>query len=1422
MFIPEADYESYQQRKRQRAQAPVEQDAPDFWTAARAPERFIPSPTGMDGPPAPSFVPLPNGMDGPAVMPPASVPASQVLSNSIQWPSNETMRRDMPGYAGVGDTFQWWNANVTEPMFGALNRYKTAGEAAGGLPPEPAADASPEDIQRYKEQHRAATANASLSMDSELGGVNAIRDDIQSAGGLAEAKEQWAQRWQAERERNPVSSMAMEMFADPSYTILGGIGELVRGARGIAGAIKGGPGSAGPATAKAVQKANEIVTLLPKITNAISGTPMGVAPETGGAVLGGMVYQDDPNLSPLENLARRALYMGAGAAGGHVARRLGSKSRLGGTIEDASRYLEQTQARHAAIQARIGDIEDEVGKLTLSRGIGREAGPTVLRPPNAGSLTNAQLAEVAAAHDISPFQKEWWESIDPEAFKELGPGQRSGKYEAATFVQQQIKRLSAERDALIAEADELTKGFSRKYNLEARKGTERVPAWQDPALTAQAEKVGARPLESLPETAGTSGSVPPGGRRPPTGQDWTPADKPLSNPQPLGPRADALAQLEEALTPTKLTVREMLSEGDDTLRRAMYDKTLDAKIVEEATGIPVHKQIQVVPGSIAYGEFLVDKQVMPVLRSVGKDVEQLEKYMVGMRFGDVLSRNPAAKLPGGVDGWVGKFQAIDQLKQKIGPQRFAAVEAAAKKMWQLNDDLVLKPRLEAGLLNKEQYVQIKSANPHYISFYRKDFVGLQTSFSKGGGTANVTHAGLDVMDLGGSVRKLDRPLVRFQASIVHTQHLIAENKAAKALVQGLLEMEKAGTATKGAAKAPLFSGERFAKIVREGEKIGDSNVWGTVSFLEDGQKVTAQVPAPFAKMAKGLEAEAANFWSSLARAASFPLRAGAVTYNVTFIGRNITRDLISAFFREGVQPFSKEYADGWMAAIAKNSDFEDAARSGALMSGIVDNMRSTNAMARTISPYGTTVASPKDALLLLPRLMRNGLKGIERAGMISEQSTRIATYKKLRGQGLSELESGVRTRDVSVDFSKSGNIMKVINQAIPFSNAGLQGAANTLRTWRYNPKQAIVGSSPLVAMTVLAWTWNQRYETSKMIPEREYANNWIIQYGEGTKAPDPKFPNKPPEKFPLYQRIPKGSIGAMITAPAEVALRYAWANNDRSVLDDVGATFLTMGTALSPVDPSFGSVVPPLGSTLLGIESGYDTFRQQPIVPRSEQDRIPELQYGSETSREAVLLGEKFHVSPRVIDWAIKDATAGVGSQTLWLSDLILGAVGYESPPVYGEAKRRPFTAEQALAKNPFTGGFLGTQNSEQTNRGWDALDKAVMEGQRTAATIPELRELGITFSEVSEKAAVGKHSIVLTPQERAELQTITNQVLVGLVPYVTKNPDYKTYPLPLKIKAMQAVMDKGREAARNSYLGRFSESDLERRVIESLPVAVE
>jgi len=151
--------------------------------------------------------------------------------------------------------------------------------------------------------------------------------------------------------------------------------------------------------------------------------------------------------------------------------------------------------------------------------------------------------------------------------------------------------------------------------------------------------------------------------------------------------------------------------------------------------------------------------------------------------------------------------------------------------------------------------------------------------------------------------------------------------------------------------------------------------------------------------------------------------------------------------------------------------------------------------------------------------------------------------------------------------------------------------------------------------------------------------------------------------------------------------------------------------SLSPVDPdigggALGSITPPVLRLGAELKSNYDTYRQQPIVPKSLEGLSPSEQYGPQTSQVSRYLSKSqipgFSGQPAVgIDYAVKGFSPGPGEALLGAADAIIGMTGHNLP-------ERPEKGVPGARDVPLIGGIAGRfLRTAGEQRRTDAYDRA-------------------------------------------------------------------------------------------------------------------
>ena len=119
----------------------------------------------------------------------------------------------------------------------------------------------------------------------------------------------------------------------------------------------------------------------------------------------------------------------------------------------------------------------------------------------------------------------------------------------------------------------------------------------------------------------------------------------------------------------------------------------------------------------------------------------------------------------------------------------------------------------------------------------------------------------------------------------------------------------------------------------------------------------------------------------------------------------------------------------------------------------------------------------------------------ELAPRIAEFQSRIKYYEKIHGKDsdAAYLAAFNEAQDITINFSKMGEISKILNQLIPFFNPTLQGGEKIYREAKSNPMKVVVRGTAFIT-TAAMYFWNQNKDKEwyqNLPPELKYSHLYI-------------------------------------------------------------------------------------------------------------------------------------------------------------------------------------------------------------------------------------------------------------------------------------------------------------------------------------------
>lgn len=624
-------------------------------------------------------------------------------------------------------------------------------------------------------------------------------------------------------------------------------------------------------------------------------------------------------------------------------------------------------------------------------------------------------------------------------------------------------------------------------------------------------------------------------------------------------------------------------------------------------------------------------------------------------------------------------QGIAELQAKYGDEGFAQLQDSANQIRQTSAQL-LDMIHDAGIIDDASYNALKAKGQFYTPFEAVEHIADELEKGRfGTGSFNV--ASQDVVnrikDYEGAIAD---PLESLLRKIPKVIALTEKNKA----VRSLIDMRNEAPDVYQDLIVPLKEGQ----LVPQG--------MGTINVFENGKNVRYAVPDIVEGAIKNLDAESSNILVNVGRWQAKMLRGGATAFNIGFIPVNVIRDVQDALTTElsekgavAMLQLLGSYPRAIYAAAKKDELYQQWLASGGAGGTMTEQI--FKSPTKTIKDLTGERSVMKYTAKAIPGL-------ISFANRVGEQSTRLARYSAGRARGESVAEAAFKGRDISLDFSKAGNTIKVLNQVIPFLNAGIQGSEKLMRLYRQNPVAATAYTATLYGTpAILLYRHNSQFQDFDDIPLSERQDNWIFIERDRTDEEKAKG-----EKV-IGTKIPKGFLGRIMANTVDSGLDFM-RQGDRQAFADA---MLQIGAGISPVGlprnketlgQSLSQVLPPWVQA--GVEGVTNTnlYFGSPIVPESLKRLPPPEQAREDTPLLYKNLGKLTGMSPLILENTVNTTAGGVGRQ--------IAAAG-------------SFDPEGALIE-PITRRFSGVRGGKQAEKAYEEVEK---EKQYTALRNKQIRD---------------------------------------------------------------------------------------------------
>jgi hypothetical protein len=572
--------------------------------------------------------------------------------------------------------------------------------------------------------------------------------------------------------------------------------------------------------------------------------------------------------------------------------------------------------------------------------------------------------------------------------------------------------------------------------------------------------------------------------------------------------------------------------------------------------------------------------------------------------------------------------------------------AAAKELYKYNQKL-LDSSVEYGLISKETAAQLKKQYPEYVPFNRIFNEDELASISGGAGKGNASLSQQNVVKkIKGSKRAIASPL----NSIIDKTRVVVEqgerNKAAQML-----------------ASYKDLEGNPFnLKELSPSETIGTKD---TIAYLDNGKKRVFETDKDIAEAAKNMTREEIGMWGRIAAVPARVLRGGATTLNVGFAGANVVKDIVGAAInsRHAFRIADPEAVGKALSAALHHNGkyYQELMREG--VSGTSFDMyrnplKSNVGEIRSQKNLGTRAAYNVTHPGQWVRTLENTIGRSEDFGRALQYYSNKKGYK---ADGKSAKDATIlaadQARSNSTNFFRHGSIGKDLNLAVPYWNAGVQGARMQVRRVKERPVQTIakigfVIAAPSAMIAMNNYGDEKKREVMENIPDYEKEGNIIIVGDNATY-------NAKTNKWEGVTKIPVPPQHMGVHMSIQDAVRSAFTGEAFKAQKNIGRIVEDL-TTINAGDPgaTASRLIPQALKLIAEPMTNTNFYTKNKIVPDSQKNLPAPDQYNDYTSGTAKVLGKTFNASPRMIDNSIRTGLGGAGQNVVNVTDNLLASMG--------------------------------------------------------------------------------------------------------------------------------------------------------------------
>lgn len=509
--------------------------------------------------------------------------------------------------------------------------------------------------------------------------------------------------------------------------------------------------------------------------------------------------------------------------------------------------------------------------------------------------------------------------------------------------------------------------------------------------------------------------------------------------------------------------------------------------------------------------------------------------------------------------------------------------------------------VKAGTLDKGLYEANKKMYPNYVPTNR-EYSSLET-LTKGNGATGYANQTMPIKKATGSARAIIDPRESIADMVMRTVKSAKNNEVFQSIVQSL---RKTPEKLKG-----------FAEIVPE----PNGNAANVIRVLENGKPTYVQVnDEEFLKNILSLNKTNAGKAERTLRGVMNVPKALITHKNPIFGVRNVARDVPTAYvYGSEANPvkFGAKLLKSYYDIATNSKEFQQYKGIGGESGNFIDS----NDTAKAIKGLVKT-----DNLFV--KTLKSVPNGIEKFNSITESAPRFSEFKTVLKKTGDLQKALYAAKDVTTNFSRSGNFTKHVDSGVMYLNAGVQGLDKLRRQIKTKPLQTLgKGLVSVTAPALLLNKLNQNNPNYQELDNRSKDNYFNIPVGD------------------KFIKIPKSrELGVLFGSLEERTARaFSGEKNPFKGFSN------TVSTNFSPANPIDNSLFAPL---FINLKSNKD-FANRPIIPlgMTMDKRSPNLQFDEKSSEISKWFADKlknvplvpsFMKSPKQADYIMKSYLGGI------------------------------------------------------------------------------------------------------------------------------------------------------------------------------------